>query len=106
MKSTHQVLVDAKELIKDPKDWFGKGRPCEAADQKCMLLAINYAATDATANSLLDAYGPVTDALFTALPSRAQVGPGRWNAIARFNDTHVHRSCMKVMDRAIAATAP
>jgi hypothetical protein len=101
MKTTHQVLVDAKELIKDPKNWWGKERPLRWKGQNCMYLALRQAD-----NIPYTASESAIDAVVSVIPQSVRKGRSRLDIIANYNDTHVHRSCMKVMDRAITATAP
>lgn len=100
--NTHEVLVAARNLIADEKDWCGLG--WRSGESRCALHALMIAAGGTHA---YDRWANVTErnpALSQSVMALYATCQGQH--VGDFNDTHSHAEVLAAFDKAIAATAP
>ena len=89
MKTTLEVLTEARRLIEDEANWFGGG---EATAKRCCALGAIGRAGE-TSNEYIAA----RNALARIIGSENNPG----SAIVDFNDSHTHAEVLDLFDRAI-----
>jgi hypothetical protein len=97
--TTHEILVKARALIEDPRDWCAEG--WGPADRRCSLHAVYKVVTGREwQTEAADMDQP--DYVRAAYALSAVCG----FSMGHFNDSHTHAEVMAVWDEAIRRHAP
>ena len=96
--TTTDLLKSARQRITNPDNWWD-GRTLSWADGKfcavqTMAMSLQELERVDSHTASIECFG----ALLNALPPT-----WRWRSVAKYNDTHVHSSILRLFDRAIAA---
>jgi hypothetical protein len=102
--TTHEVLVRARNLISDEKDWCKGGLARSQNDPE----APRCGAISPSGRRRVPSLVGWTESAFAYVATRRAMGRvlGCGPAIEKWNDSHSHAEVLAAFDKAIAATAP